>query len=344
MPQNSRNMPPQPSPTPPRLCPINGVEALERLPKSFLIIIMGALFSSCSAPVSRSLFTVPDPLPLLQIVVDLDSRFERDHAPTDEPQTAEMLFGLMVPVTEDGYCLTAAHNLGRGKAMSTFESQIGRHDFGRAYTFVDLAEGGTPSFLRLEKSGGQIVTADKVGDAALNRVTASEGKIRRIKMVRRDFNPSEFNRMKDHSVDHDVVLFVPVREIKVWPEDDLALVKVPFPTPYHFSVCKLEAAQEELLMVVVNPGLHRGTLNFVTRKIQRSADYPLAFTTFNPLTLTHQRIGKPGDSGGPVIHRNGELVGINLATFQAANKRWTDLAVGLRAGPILNAIEASRSR
>lgn len=54
------------------------------------------------------------------------------------------------------------------------------------------------------------------------------------------------------------------------------------------------------------------------------------------------RIIEEGDSGGPVINREGELVGIILASGNASNGRSFVLAVGIQKRPILDAIEKSR--
>jgi hypothetical protein len=318
---------------------------------------VGLLASSCAVPSSRIHFKVPDTLPLLQVMVDLDSNFEwarhqtrspnkgtnasKAPEPPETTQTADMLFGLMVPVTADGYCLTAAHNLGKGKAMSLFESQIGQHDFGSAYVMVDLRRADAPPFFRLEQ-GGQFVTASRMGNPHSNRFVVSEGKKRHIKGFSRDMGSHDVEAMKNQLGDLDTVFCFRLREIKVWSEDDLALVKVPFPTPSHFTLSEREIAMGDPLMVFLNPGFHPGTINYVTRRIQHHLDDPMAFSTFGSLKMAHQKMGKPGDSGGPVINRNGKLVGINLATHRDSRGRSVDLAVGLRRGPIMAAIEESR--
>ena len=327
-----------------------------------LSALFGLLISSCAAPHNRTVFKVPDSLPLLQVLVDLDSNFERrghqkkplqkgrDTLKATEPLmssetqgTADLLFGLMVPVTADGYGLTAAHNLGKGKAMSLFGSQIGQHDFGSAYTMVDSGSGGAPSFLRLERSCGQMVMVKKVGDQRSNRFVVSEGKTQPVRMALRDLDSRQFETMQNKLGDLDAVFCIRLREIKVWSEDDLALVQVPFPTPSYFTLSEREASLGDPLMVFVNPGLNHGTINHVTQRIQRQLDYPMGFSTFSPLALAHIKIGKQGDSGAPVINRNGELVGINLATHRDAWGRSVDLAVGLRRGPIMEAIKQSRN-
>jgi hypothetical protein len=309
-----------------------------------LVAGVGLLISSCAELGSRKHFQAPDQLPLLQVVVPLDSSFESKTASSGASQSAQILVGLMVPVTEDGYCLTAAHNLGKGDAMRLFESQIGQHQYGSSYTLVDAKENHRSPFLRLKRGNNWIVTAGKKNNPSSHRFVSSEGGSRRVKMMLSELDPSQFQVFKSHADQRDAVLCVRLREIKVWPEDDLALVKVPFATPSHFPLCGRQTAEGEPVMMVINPGLHQGTINHVTRRIAwpTDLDLPLKFATFDPMSLAGLEISEEGDSGGPVINREGELVGLFVASGKANHGHCVDLAVGIQKGPILDAIEKSR--
>ena len=309
-----------------------------------LAIALGLLLSSCANFGSRGHFRVPEPLPLLQVVVPLDGSFESRGFPPGASQDGKLMIGLMVPVTEDGYCLTAAHNLGKGRAMSTFETQIGRRRFGHGYTLVEAKEKGRPAFLRLERGINWIVTADKRGDPSSNRFVTSRGGSRRVIMMLPELKPHQFEALKNQPDHRDAVLCVRARVIKIWPDEDLALVKIPFLTPSYLTLCGNPTTDAEPVMMMLNPGMHQGTINPVARKVPlpKDLDLPLKFSTFSPLILDGLRIIEEGDSGGPVINREGELVGLILASGNASNSRSVDLAVGIQKRPILDAIEKSR--
>ncbi len=308
------------------------------------IIALALLLSSCANFGSRKQFRVTEPLPMLQVVVPLDGSFESRASPPGTPQNGKLMVGLMIPVTEDGYCLTAAHNLGKGMAMSTLETQIGRRQFGNCYTLVEAKENGRPAFLRLERGINWIVTAGTRVDPSSNRFVTSSGGNRRVIMTLPELKRHQFEALRNQPNHRDAVLCVRARVIQVWPEDDLALVKVPFLTPSHLAFCGNATAAAEPVMMMLNPGMHQGTINPVARKVPlpNDLDFPLKFSTFSPLTMDGLRIIEEGDSGGPVINREGELVGIILASGNASNGRSFDLAVGIQKRPILDAIEKSR--
>jgi hypothetical protein len=329
-----------------------------------LSLLSGMLASSCVSPSSRTRFEIPESLPLLQVVGDLDSNFEWP-AHKDKPlrealdafkapalpnasrspkpqKTANLLFGLIVPITKDGYCLTSAHNLGCGDAMTQFAPQIDQHSFGRAYVMVDLKNPHVPLFLQQKNSSGLIVTTRKKGKTWSSHLYTAEVGKQTVKVFSRDLGALEFQIMRDQLFDIDALFCIPLRVIKVWAEDDLALVKVPFPTPSYFSVSDQDAAMGEELMVFVNPGTHGDAISHVTERIERSMETPLKFPSFYPLVMRHVKANKSGDSGGPVIKSNGKLVGINTATLRDRERNASDLAVGLRSGPIMDAIRASR--
>ena len=329
-----------------------------------LSLLLGLLASSCVSPSSRTRFETPDSLPLLQVVGDLGSNFEwaahkdkplrealdafKAPAPpnasrSSKPQkTANLLFGLMVPITKDGYCLTSAHNLGCGDAMTQFARQIDQHSFGRAYVMVDLKNPNAPLFLQQKNSSGLIVTTREKGKTWSSHLYTAEVGKQTVKVFSRDLGALEFEIMRDQLFDIDAVFCIPLRVLKVWAEDDLALVKVPFPTSSYFSLSDQDAAMGEELMIFMNPGTHDDAINHVTERIQGSAEAPLNFPSFYPLVMRHVKASKSGDSGGPVIKSDGKLVGINTATRRDRDGRAIDLAVGLRSGPIMDAIRASR--
>lgn len=319
---------------------------MDSAPLKPLVMALGLLLSSCANFGSRAHFRVTEPLPLLQVVVPLDGSFEGSGSPPGTPQDGKLMIGLMVPITEDGYCLTAAHNLGKGGAMSTFQKQIGRRQFGNSYTLVEAKENGRPAFLRLERGINGIVTAGKRGDPLSNRFVTTSGGSRRVIMTLPELKPHQFEALKNQPNHRDAVLCVRAPVIQVWPEDDLALVKVPFPTPSPIPLGEQPPCEGEPLMVVLSPGMHCGTINHVTRRICLPQDLPLPlkFSHFTPLTVEGLRIIEEGDSGGPVINREGELAGLILASGNASHGRSVDLAVGIQKRPILDAIESSRKK
>ncbi len=329
--------------------------------------LAGILATSCAGQnLARTSFKIPDKLPLFQVIADLDSSFEwEDHqkrplneiladykatnppvenASSESQKTANLLSGPMVPIAADGYCLTTAHNLGKGGAMNTLQSQIGDHKFGSVYTIVDLKNECPSLFCNFEQNSGGIVTPIRKGFRQSNRFVAVKSKTTRVKIFSRDLDTSEFKTMQNQLRELDAAFMIRFREIKVWGADDLALVKLPFATPSHFTIAEEGTPIAANLMVFGNPGVHNSEINYVSKLTdqKQTEDFPIGFSEFYPLMMSHSRIGKQGDSGGPVIDRNGKLVGINIATHTDADGRSVDLAVGLRRETIMKAIEDAR--
>ena len=344
-----------------------------------LIPWVGILASSCALRSARTHFEVPEVPPLFQLFLDRDSDFERqwNHkgpmevsmgswTPTNDAreagQTAQadsadqtesadakdslsIILSLMVPITEDGFCLTAAHNLGKGDAMDEFEpGAIRRRDSGDPYVMVDLRKESSPPFIQVGENFGQTVTAKRKGSDRSNRFYASDAEPRRLGVYPRVLNCSEFETLQNGLGHHDAAFWLRLREIKVWNADDLALVKVPFPTPSYFTVSESETPRGGKLMVFVNPGTHSGVINYVTRRIDRRRENSSdAFSEFYPLQMANNKNSQSGDSGGPVIDDSGELVGIYVARVERFGSRHTGgLAVGLRRGPIMEAVKEAR--
>ena len=324
--------------------------------KCFLPItaVCGLLVASCTSTHSRADFEVPALLPALQIVSDMDSTFEREklamkskNSSNDqqahlERHHADLFAGLMVPVTEDGYCLTAAHNLGKGKSMGFVTSQIGHHDFGKAFVMTNLKRGSSPPFCGFDKGEIRVMTATKTGNGLSNRFVVRRAEATSVTMLLSGMDRERLEALESQKTDQGELYFLPIRQIKIWEEDDLALVKVPFETPAHLKLSDSETPVGDPLMVFTSPGTHRGTINHVTERTKYAAKLPLSFPTFTPLAMTHLSHGKQGDSGGPVINRAGELVGLNLATYRGGKTPAIDLAVRIQPRPILEAIQKSR--
>jgi len=331
-----------------------------------LIAFVGILATSCAGQNARNQFEIPDKLPLFQVIADLDSAFEwEDHqkiplneivagfkasnpsvsnASSKTQKTTNLLSGLMVPITEDGFCLTAAHNLGKGDAINAFQSQIGDHDFGAVYTIVDLRDESSPPFFQFEPNAGRLVTPIRKGFFKNDRFVTVESKTKRLKIFSRDLDSSDFKTMQSQLRELDAAFMIRLREIKVWGTDDLALVKLPFATPFHFTIPEAETPIAGYLMVFGNPGVRNGVINYVSKLADRNStkDFSIRFSDFYPLMMNHKRTGKQGDSGGGVIDSKGKLVGINIGTHADADGRLVDVAVGLRRDPIMKAIEEAR--
>ena len=226
--------------------------------------------------------------------------------------------------------------------MTQFAPQIDQHSFGRAYVMADLKNPNAPLFLQQKKSSGLIVTTRKMGKTWSSHLYTAEVGKQTVKVFSRDLGALEFEIMRDQLFDIDAVFCIPLRVIKVWVEDDLALVKVPFPTLSYFFISDQDAAMGEELMVIVNPGTHDDAISHVTERIERSIEATLNFCSFYPLVMRHVKASKSGDSGGPVIKSDGKLLGINTATRRDRDRNAIDLAVGLRSGPIMDAVRASR--
>lgn len=327
-----------------------------------LLILSGAI---CEAQISRAQFQLPETLPLFQVIADLDSALDWDahqkkafHEVLNDfknppsgvqanspgtSRTVNLLFGLMVPISADGYCLTAAHNIGKGDAMATFASQIGEHGFGGIYTLVDLESPGLPLFHPAEATEGHIVSIKRKTFGGSSRFVASESPRSAIKVMSRVLDEDEFAMMRAELGAIDAAFLIRLDVLKVWDSDDLALVKVPFPTPSHFEI---PDSITGALTSFGNPSAHKGVINQSAEVSKKEWDLkiPLRFEEHFLLKLDLRREFREGDSGGPVIDGKGKLIGIAIATDADGKGNTVDVAVGLRRAPILRAVEELRSQ
>lgn len=319
-----------------------------RFPFSAVLVFFFAGFSSSFAQglLSRASFNLPEVPPLYQVVTERGTAVRRVDSlgvsdPKDKYADIGVVSGLLVPITPDGYCLTAAHNIGKGDLMTIFEPVPENRDYGAAFVVTDFRENAPAPFVLLDERAGQAVTIKQTGK---NRFSTNEVESRDVRVLSRVLEASDLQIAKDHLQKSDDLFCIKLKEVKIWNEDDLALVKIPFPTPSYFSLSISEVQVGEPIMVFMNPVRHAGRLNYVTRRIDRDLDnLPITFSSFYPLKMAGKGLSRDGDSGGAIINGDGELVGIKIGTLaQGFGVRAVEVAAGLRHTVIMEMIEKHR--
>lgn len=298
---------------------------------------------SCSDP--RGSFTIPDPLPLFQVLVDEEGAFGGKRGP-EAPLEAgiervkraseggesrtfrpDLSAGLAVPVTQDGYCLTAAHNV------------AGRDPF----VLLDL-RAMEPRFLVGDRKGTPVTTALRADASRPGELTRAPEREERIEVITGPLDRSGFDLVKQELGDMDRTFLLPAEVVKIWEGEDLALIQLPFPTPVHFTMAGNVVSTRDLLMFLGNPLVHgEGPLTGVDRvdEFPRGATFAggvvRKFDVFYPILFKGNAFIRQGDSGGALINRRGELVGIHSGAGGVGGSGVT-LCIGIRAEVVREAI------
>ena len=110
-----------------------------------------------------------------------------------------------------------------------------------------------------------------------------------------------------------VIEKVPVRVVYQWPDSDLALIKIPTKGHAHFTVAKSPPALGEVLFATGNsfyaaPRTSAGRVLKQSLRVKSSR-----LMTSVPLA--------PGDSGGPAVDTDGNLVGVASRVYPAIGRQ-----------------------
>lgn len=301
------------------------------------------LQGSCTA--LRRDVSLPNPPPVWQVVADAESKLAitRDTSQTyleqvrqllaarrrkpDHALTATFTSGLLIPISPDGYCLTAAHLVEEGGTV--FLPWDARH---RRPLFFDVLRGGKPGLSTLHGKGGRVVS------------TSSKHKAQAVQPLPAARNPDEFASADDEIAQLAAACLIPLQTIEVWKGEDVALLKAPFLAPSYLRLAPQEPAPGDALMLIGNPMSHQGRISAWTRRLNVADVKPycdaleLSFSKFYPLILKPRTFVQRGDSGGPALNSAGELVGVSCGVVWAGPKRRGDVYVGLRREVIHQAI------
>ncbi len=287
-------------------------------------------------------FNPPSELPMLQLIVDegpattdiakksnsLQSLLERMQSRKSAPPRTRMQIGrgLLVPVTSDGYCLTAAHNVASEREI---------------YVPVDLANLNNP-FIDIDHAGNPLfyTVGRAYPDSGL--FTRQEIKKQGLELIQGPVDNNEYRMIQEKLKDFDSIILIPLKVIKIWKADDLALVKAPFQVRSHFRLAKEKVALGEAIMCFGSPIGRSGNLNITGRRVRAvlaRAQTDLFYTLyFN----SEDGFLKKGDSGGPVINVEGELVGIHTGTNGVMGRLLYNRACGINKDILNEAINESR--
>lgn len=275
---------------------------------------IGTFLFACLACIVLSSCSRPDsPIPLLRSVPIIQLIMSESPIPLNVQRASggehhyeitlesTLYSGLAVPVSKDGYLLTAAHNV---KQMS--DVILLQRTLGGDYVYFRQSQGSGDKINSLEFF--LLNTMDSLRDDSLRFRT----------------NPSEWIAVK---------LIV----VKVWERFDLALLKSPFPTPDFIPVATEKAKTGDLMFFVKSPinseGLAMDRVRVSESMVESGGAYHLWTMNLTPFSK--------GDSGGPWINANGELTGIQAgdATIVGDPKlRKFGKAVGVTEFMILEAI------
>ncbi|MBL9155078.1 MAG: trypsin-like peptidase domain-containing protein [Verrucomicrobiales bacterium] len=308
------------------------------------VAVSAILLASCSDP--RRDFAMPDPLPLYQVIVDKESTLggERDPAvslrdgladiktahqtKSSKSMRPDISAGLMVPVSADGFCLTAAHNLPKGES----------------FTIVDLAA-AAPRFLIGANGGTPLISTIKGAESNPGDLSRAEVREWSLEAISGPLTTADFQLVQSELAELDTAYLIPLQVIKIWKGEDLALVRVPFPTPSHFVMAEEPVPAGEPILCIGNPLVHEGTLTHVAKSaavppsVKFTGEVVRELVDFYPLIFSSRGLLKKGDSGGPAINRKGELVGIHSGTGNDDRHRALDVCIGIRAEVIRRAID-----